>query len=146
MIRSFEPADQESVRALVLDGLRERWGSAFAAGHNPDLDDIAATYVAPGGEVVVVDDAGEIVATGTLVAEDAGRGRLVRISVDAGARRRGLGRLVVAELVARARRRGMTSVVVTADTPWMSAVALYRACGFTEVAADDVSTSFVLRC
>ncbi len=38
----------------------------------------------------------------------------------------------------------MQHVVVSTDTPWLSAVALYRACGFTEVGHDGVETHFRL--
>ena len=38
MLRDFDPDGQAAVRELVLDGLRERWGGAFDASVNPDLD------------------------------------------------------------------------------------------------------------
>lgn len=146
MVRGFEPDDKDAVRQLVLAGLAERWGSAFDPGHNADLDDLAASYLGRGAEiVVVVDEGGSIVATGTLVPETDRRGRLVRVSVDGGRRREGLARAVVDELVRRARRRGIRNVVVSTDTPWASAMALYRSCGFTELGRDDVETHFGLR-
>lgn len=145
VVRTFEPGDQRAVRDLVLAGLAERWGPSFDPGHNPDVDDLAASYLSRGGEIVVVADGGVVVATGTLVPEGRRRGRLVRVSVEAGRRNEGLGRTVVEELLRRARRRGMTDVVVSTDSPWASAVALYRACGFTELDRDDVETHFVLR-
>lgn len=37
---------------------------------NPDLDDIAATYVEAGAEVVVLEADGRILATGTLAPTD----------------------------------------------------------------------------
>ena len=140
-VRSFQPGDQGAVRDLVLAGLAERWGPSFDPAHNPDLDDLAASYLSQGAEIVVaVDDSGSIVATGTLVPETDRRGRLVRVSVDGGRRGEGLGRAVVEELMRRARRRGLRSVVVSTDTPWTSALALYRACGLTELGRDDVET------
>ena len=144
-IRDFVPRDQNAVRDLILDGLRERWGEAYNPRANPDLDDIGTAYLARGAEVVVLEEDGLIVACGTLVAEAEGRGRIVRMSVDHRYRRRGLARQIVEELVRRARGRGMTEVVVATDTPWESAVALYRACGFTEVGRDRTDTHFV-RC
>lgn len=48
------------------------------------------------------------------------------------------------ELVRRAQRRGMRRVAASTDTPWVSAMALYRACGFTELGRDDVETHFGL--
>jgi len=38
----------------------------------------------------------------------------------------------------------MAEVRVLTDTPWLSAVALYRSCGFTEAGRDDADTHFVM--
>ncbi|MCP4964993.1 MAG: GNAT family N-acetyltransferase [bacterium] len=144
MIRDFRPEDQSAVRQLILDGLRERWGEAYSPAFNPDLDDIHANYLDQGAEVVVIDDGAEILATGILLREQNQRGRIVRMSVDSRHRQRGLGRQVIEELVDRAKRQGMHELVVLADTPWTSAVALYRACGFRELASDETDTHFAM--
>jgi ribosomal protein S18 acetylase RimI-like enzyme len=144
VIRDFDRGDQAAVRDLVLEGLRERWGDAFDAAVNPDLDDIGATYVDVGADVVVLVADGRILATGTLAPGDPGQGRILRLAVDRRHRRQGLGRLVVDELVARARRRGLRELAVLTDTPWASAVALYRSCGFTEISRDQMATRFIL--
>lgn len=83
-------------------------------------------------------------ATGTLVPEEKATGRIVRMSVEREHRRKGLGRRVVDELVSRARNRDMTEIRVLTDTPWTSAVELYRSCGFVEVGRDDTDTFFVM--
>jgi ribosomal protein S18 acetylase RimI-like enzyme len=67
------------------------------------------------------------------------------VSVDQAHRRQGFGRQVVEELVRRARRRGMLDVVVRTDTPWTSALALYRSSGFDDVGQDATDTHFALR-
>ena len=139
-IRDFDPRDQDSVRRLVLEGLRERWGETFEDGRNPDLDDIADTYVHAGAEVVVAERGGQIVGTGTLLPVGEGCARIVRMSVDRRCRREGVARRVVMELVDRARARGMREVLVSTDTPWTSAVDLYRSCGFVEVGRDETDT------
>ena len=54
-------------------------------------------------------------------------------------------RQIVEELVDRAQRRGMSAVDVLTDTPWTSATALYRACGFERTYRDATDTSFA-RC
>lgn len=59
-------------------------------------------------------------------------------------RREGLVRLVVEELVARARQRGIGELKVLTDTPWDSAVALYRSCGFVEVGRNSTDTHFTM--
>lgn len=144
MLRDLTVADQAAVRALVLAGLQERWGAAFDESRNPDLDDVSASYVATGGEFVVAEVGGRIVGCGALRIESEFRARILRVSVAAPDRRRGIGRQVVHELVRRAQQRGIREVLVLTDTPWESAVALYRACGFQEIGFDETDTHFAL--
>ncbi len=131
VIRPFTPRDQVAVRALILAGLGDHFGFIDET-CNPDLDDIAGTYLAHGDVFVVGELAGAVVATGALVAEDARTGRLVRMSVSRAHRRAGLGRLMVAHLLAAARQRGYSCVVLETNAGWHDARALYRACGFVE--------------
>jgi len=145
VLRDFRQDDQRSLRQLVLDGLAERWGDDYDPTANPDLDDIWATYVARGSEVVVAEHDDVIVGAGTLRPEPDGRGRILRMSVAASHRRRGVARSIVQELFARADRRGLDPVVVLTDTPWTSAIALYRSCGFTELDLLNGDTEFVRR-
>lgn len=140
--RDFTSADQQRVRRLILGGLSERWGSEFDESYNPDLDNITATYIDRGATVVVVEAEGELVATGVLLRLEERLGQLVRISVAADHRRHGLGRLVVDELIKRGRGRGMKELRVVADTPWHSAIALYRSCGFEMTSQDEIDTVF----
>ena len=144
MIRDFSEGDQDRVRTLVLEGLRERWGDSFDPTRNSDLDDIHASFVTRDAEVVVIESHGVVVATGTLIPEPGDSGRIVRMSVVREHRREGFGGAVVAELIARARRRAMTELRVSTDTPWLSAVALYRSCGFAEIGRDSTDTHFTL--
>lgn len=144
VIRDFGPGDQTPVRELVLAGMRERWGDAYDPSANPDLDDLSATYVDRGAEVVVVEIDGTVVATGILQPQGDGRARILRLSVAQAHRRQGVGRQVVHELIRRARRRGMLELLVLTDTPWTSALALYRSCGFDQIGQDDTDTYFAL--
>lgn len=126
MVRDFRPSDQPEVRRLILDGLRERWGATFDPERNPDLDDLVMCYLDQGSQIVVIQAGDEIVATGILVAEAGNTGRILRMSVSANRRRQRLGRRVVDDLLARARHGSMSLVSVSTDTPWISAVELYR--------------------
>jgi ribosomal protein S18 acetylase RimI-like enzyme len=126
MIEAFTPADQDAVRALVLDGLRERWGGLDPS-LNADLDDIARSYA---GAVVLVarlDD--RVVGTGTLVLRPEA-GEIVRMAVAADVRRRGIGRALVDALLDAARARALTQVVLETTAEWTDAVGFYEGCGF----------------
>lgn len=144
MLRDFRLSDQDALRHLILDGLRERWGDEFDASMNPDLEDLASSYLERGADIVVWEEVGCLVATGLLLQDEGDAGRILRMSVAATHRRRGLGRRIIDELIARARYRKMSEVRVLTDTPWSSAVELYRACGFTELGSDGTDTHFVM--
>lgn len=144
MLRDFEPADQSALRRLILAGLQDRWGERFDAARNPDLDDFVTHYLDRGAEIVVFEADFEIIATGVLVPDEDNAGEIVRMSVAATHRRQGLARLVIQELIGRARRREMSEIRVLTDTPWTSAVELYRACGFAEIGSDGTDTHFVM--
>lgn len=144
MLRDFEPRDQPAVRELILTGMRERWGERYDGAANPDVDDMWAAYVATGGEVVVWDEGGDVVATGTLLPEPDGGGRIMRMSVARGWRRRGIGRRIVADLARRAEQRRLHTLRVSTDTPWVEAVALYEACGFEIVGRTDEATDLTM--
>ncbi|HEX6606780.1 MAG TPA: GNAT family N-acetyltransferase [Chloroflexia bacterium] len=130
VIRPFTAADQAAARRLILDGLAEHFGWLDET-LNPDLDDIAAHYVARGALFVVAEIAGVPVGTGALVAEGPG-GRLARISVAPAHRRRGVGRALVAHLVGAAQARGWPQVLVETNDDWYDAIALYQRYGFRE--------------
>lgn len=138
-IRPFVPRDQAAVRRLILAGLGERFGFVDET-LNPDLDDIAATYLRAGHLVDLVEVEGAIVGVGILVADGPGVGRLVRMSVSAAHRRRGIGRALVAHLIGRAERRGDRRLLLETNDDWHDAIRLYRTCGFVEIArvAGDV--------
>ena len=145
-IRPFAPGDQSAVRRLVLEGLGERWGWIDEM-RNPDLDDIAAHYVAPGHYFVVVEQDGKLIGTGALVAEGADRqatGRIVRMSVAPEHRGRGLGRALVEHLLDEARRRGYRGMLVETTKEWHDAIRLYQRCGFVEYARDDEDVHLAL--
>jgi N-acetylglutamate synthase-like GNAT family acetyltransferase len=132
VLRDFRPDDQDPVRDIVLAGMRERWGDAFDPAVNVDLDDIWSYYVLERrSDVVVCEEEGAVVATGTLLPLDISTGQLVRIAVIRQQRRKGIAAAIVKELQRRARQNEMKTLLVTTDIPWTDAVALYRACGFT---------------
>ena len=141
--RPFRPADQEPVRALILEGMKERWAEKYEPDRDHDVDDIWRHYVkGRGADVRVIGAGNEVIAVGMLVLIDDRTGRLVRISVDRRHRRKGFATTMIRELMDLARERGMAKVVIETDTPWADALALYLSCGFERVAEGDGSTHF----
>lgn len=143
IIGRFRHEHQPVVEQLIQDGLRDRWGDDFDPAFNQDVLDIQGHYVDAGAVVLVAELDGRIVATGTL-SIDGPNGEIVRVSVASTHRRRGLARMMVDALIESARAHSLERVRVATDTPWRSAVALYRSTGFTEVRADETNTHFEL--
>jgi ribosomal protein S18 acetylase RimI-like enzyme len=131
-VRAFTPADQPAARALILEGLGERFGFIDET-RNPDVDDIAARYLARGHRFLVAEQASALVGTGGLLYEpDGATCQLVRVSVRRDLRRLGIARAIIAALLAEARAAGRARIWVETDVPWQDAIALYQRLGFTE--------------
>lgn len=143
IVDRFRPEDQTAVEELIQDGLRDRWSDDFDPGFNHDVLDIQRNYVDPGAVVLVARVDGRIVATGTLLIHETD-GEIVRMSVASTHRRQGLARMIVDALVTSARAHNLERVRVATDTPWRSAIELYRSTGFTEVSTDETDTHFEL--
>jgi GNAT superfamily N-acetyltransferase len=126
-VREFRPGDGSAVRALVLAGLAEHWGSVDPS-LNGDLDDLELAY--PGSSTVVaVTDDETIVGTGTVVPLGEAA-EVVRMSVAMHVRGRGLGRQVLDALVEIARGWGARRLVLETTATWDATVAFYERCGF----------------
>ena len=142
-LRPFTPADQQAARALILEGLGERFGYIDET-RNPDVDDIAAEYLAQGHVFLVAEQAGALVGTGALRCEpdepdgtDAMPCQLVRVSVRRDLRHQGIARALVAALLTEARARGRRRVWVETNAGWRDAIALYERLGFVVFARRD---------
>ena len=129
-IRSFAPGDQSVARALILEGLREHWGRLDPS-LNPDLEDISASYVAPGHVFIIAEIGQALAGTGALIM-DRDIGQIVRLSVSPQWRQRGIGRALVAALLEAARTHGLAHVWMETNDDWHDAIGLYQHCGFQE--------------
>lgn len=126
-VRQLAPQDVEAVRALILDGLQDRWGTLDPT-LNPDLHDFVATY---GSGVTLTAWVGQrLVATGTLMPREAGTAEVLRMSTASDFRRRGIASRLLEELMAEARRRGVRRLVLVTETVWVDARTLYERHGF----------------
>lgn len=134
-IRPFVRDDQAAARTVILDGLAEHFTHLDLA-LNPDLDDIAASYLDCGHIFLVATAGATLIGTGGLrITGEAGQ--TVRVSVARPYRRRGIGRRVVAALLAEAWARGLARVWMETNDDWGDAIGLYRCCGFREFDRED---------
>ncbi|WP_017624399.1 GNAT family N-acetyltransferase [Nocardiopsis chromatogenes] len=90
-----------------------------------------AAFSAPGGGVVLVEDAGRAVAGGAFLRKDARTAEFKRIWTDSARRRQGLGRRAMAALEEAAARRGYRRAYLTTGPEQPEAVAMYERLGYT---------------
>jgi GNAT superfamily N-acetyltransferase len=125
---AFRVEDQDAVRALILDGLREHWGEIDPA-LNPELDDIGAHY--GHGTTLVAWSGDAIVGTGTLIpGADPSVREVVRMTVATDRRGLGIGARILTELVHVATEEGARRVELETSAAWTDVVAFYVSCGF----------------
>lgn len=105
---------------------------AEAPGGFPDLADVEASFLATGGEFLVVELDGHVVGMGGYRPEG-DRAEVLRVRVHPATRRRGIGRALMVELERRAARAGLRELHLDTATNQPEAMAFYRGLGFREV-------------
>ncbi len=103
-----------------------------------DLHHIQEVYLDAGGEFLVGELGGRIVAMGALRRHDDVTAGVKRIRVHPGQQRRGFGRTVLRRLEERARELGYRRLVLDTTERQVAAIALYRSEGFTETGRGQV--------
>lgn len=143
-LRPFRPEDQCAVKALILAGLKEHWGTLDPT-LNPDLGDIASTYA--DATVVVACQSDRIIGTGVLKPQGEGArvGEIVRMSVATDCRRRGIGRQILNALIEAGRERGYARIILETTQTWDGAIAFYQAAGFQITHHQDGDVYFVMQ-
>ena len=129
-IRRFVPDDADAVRSLHLRAL-EGTGSSLGPGPwDDDLNDVEASYLATGGEflVLTIDDA--IVAMGAFRRVDADTAEIKRMRVEPHLQGRGIGKAVLSELHARASANGFQRLVLHTTSKQIAAQRLYESFGY----------------
>jgi GNAT superfamily N-acetyltransferase len=136
LVRPFRAGDQAAARALIEDGLGEHFGF-IDRDANPDLDDIAATYVKPHAAFFVAELDGAIVGT-TGVRVEQGTVRMVRVGVDRKHRRVGIAGALLDAVIAFATARRVREIVAYTQPEWPDATNFYATHGFTPYGRDEV--------
>ncbi|GAB3029616.1 hypothetical protein GCM10025298_17830 [Natronobiforma cellulositropha] len=118
---------------------------AFVEGApDEDLADVETAYLECGGEFLVGEFEGRIVAMGAFRPADgyvtdflpdleATAAEVTRMRVDPAHQRRGYGRTILDELERRARERGVTELVLDTTPVQAGAIALYESRGYALV-------------
>lgn len=131
-IRRYEMGDHETV--LKLHEAELRAVGAFL-GHgvmDDDLDDVRAAYLESGGEFLVGESDGRVVAMGALKRTSPESAELKRMRVESGLQRRGYGRALLSVLERRAAELGYRKLHLDTALVQHAARSLYEANGYRE--------------
>jgi GNAT superfamily N-acetyltransferase len=131
-VRRYRPGDSDAVRRLHERVLRDA-GTDPAVIDNPDdVEDIEGEYLDTGGEFLVVEDGGEVVAIGGLRVDGA-EGELYRMRVAIPRQGEGIGTELLGALETAARDRGVELLRAQTAQCQHRAVQFYPSNGYERV-------------
>ncbi|GAA5199089.1 GNAT family N-acetyltransferase [Rugosimonospora acidiphila] len=99
----------------------------------PDLADVRGGFLDAGGDFLVAELDGHLVAMGGIRPGTGGRAEVLRIRVHPATRRRGIGRALMTALERRAAELGLRGTYLDTATNQPEAMAFYRGLGYREV-------------
>ncbi|MFB6087160.1 MAG: GNAT family N-acetyltransferase [Haloarculaceae archaeon] len=142
-VRRFEASDREAVRTLHRRALRAAGTDPADVPGTDDLRSVRETYVESGGEFLVVERDGEVVAMGGLRVDtpaceerEGEVGELLRMRVDPDHQREGYGTAVLGALETAARERGLDRLTLTTARRQTAATEFYPANGYERVGTE----------
>lgn len=99
----------------------------------PDLADVEASFIAVGGDFLVMAEDGAVVGMGGFKPRTSQVAEVLRVRVHPARRRLGLGRALMDELERCARRAGFSQLRLDTATNQPEAMAFYRGLGYQEL-------------
>ena len=126
-IRRFEAKDQAAAKDLINLGLGEHFGFVDES-LNPDLNDIATTFVS--GCFLIGEVDGMLIATGGYKLVSPNCVQIERVSVAQLFRRGGYASQLVNALVAEAKQVGYQRIILETTTTWTNVIAFWQHNGF----------------
>jgi GNAT superfamily N-acetyltransferase len=137
-IRRYEPGDERAVRRLHNEALNEVGAHLGTGPWDDDLDDIEGVYLESGGEFLVGELEGEVVAMGAIkrVSPDAAEVKRMRVRPDL--QGRGYGQAMLDSLHRNAAGLGYTTLHLDTTVQQRAARRLYLKNGYREVGRGSV--------
>ena len=132
-IRRYEPGDKRAVRRLHDEALNEVGAHLGAGPWDDDLDDIEGVYLESGGEFLVGDLEGEVVAMGAIRRISPDAAEVKRMRVRPGLQGRGYGQAMLDALHRRAVGLGYSTLHLDTTVQQRVARRLYLKNGYREV-------------
>ena len=137
-IRRYEPGDERVVRRLHNEALNEIGAHLGSGPWDDDLDDIEGVYLESGGEFLVGELEGEVVAMGAIkrVSPDAAEVKRMRVRPDL--QGRGYGQTLLDALHDRAAELGYSTLHLDTTVQQRAARRLYLKNGYREAGRGSV--------
>ncbi len=140
-VRRYEPRDHDAV-AKLHNLVLKKAGAYIADGPwGADIDAIESEYLDNGGEFLVGELDGTIVAMGGLQRINEHTAKIRRMRIDPDCQRRGYGKIILEQLESRAVELGYSKIVLDTSYLLTGALAFYPRFGYRktheEVRGDD---------
>ena len=132
-VRRYTQADEAAVWALHKNSVNLLDGYGDDGAGDEDLRNVGEVYLEAGGEFLVGEADGRLVAMGALLRTGPAGGEIKRMRVERNYQRQGFGSRILAELEARARELGYRRLRLDTTTDQTAAQALYQERGFTKI-------------
>ncbi len=132
-IRRYEPRDREAVWNLHNVALRDAGAHLGNGEWDDDLRDIEGVYLEVGGEFLIGEIGGDVVAMGALKKTSSGAAEIKRMRVAPKFQRRGLGQRMLSLLEARAMALGYSSLRLDTTVGQIAAREMYAKNGYMEM-------------
>ncbi len=136
-LRRYEPGDDDRILTLEREALEAVDARPDDEDWTDDLRAIETTYLDAGGEFLVGELDGEIVATGGLKRIDADTAEITRMRVDPDHHRRGFGQAVLVELEAAAKTLDYDELALETTARQQAAQGLYEKHGYERTDARE---------
>jgi len=137
-IRRYGRGDRAAVRELHDDALNAVGAHLGDGGWDSDLDAIESAYLQSGGEFLVGELDGRIVAMGALRRDPDGRAWITRMRVAPDLQGRGIGQTLLDRLHIRAAELGYGTLYLDTTVQQVAAQRLYERNGYRRVGAGTV--------
>ena len=137
-IRRYTPADHQRVVDLHIAGLEQFGVKAPHGSWDADLDDIEGVYLSKGGDFLVGEIDGKVVAMGGFRRKSDTTAEVKRMRVSLDHQARGLGQSILDELTLRARALGYSKLCLDTTARMVPAQKLYKKNGFFEVGRETI--------
>jgi N-acetylglutamate synthase-like GNAT family acetyltransferase len=135
-IRSFVPGDGVHFRRL-----NEAWLTEYFHVEPRDeelLADPVAHFIRPGGDILLLDLAGQTIGCCALQNLGDGSFEIAKMAIDSAHRGRGYGRQLLEVVIDHARGLGARRLFIETSSKLPTAIALYRKLGFADIPPERV--------